>query len=81
MRYTAGMDPLPEPTPPVTTVLALVPPSPDDLVEEVDRRERAAVARYLTSRQLVDIAETALRRAEALARLEHSLRRIDAEAA
>ena len=72
---------LPEPTTPVTAALALVRQTSADLVEEADRHEQAAVARYRTSRDLVDIAQAAQRRAEAIARLEHSLRRVDPEAA
>lgn len=72
---------LPEPTTPVTAALALVRQTSADLVEEADRHEQAAVARYRTSRGLVDIAEAAQRRADAIARLEHSLRRVDPEAA
>ena len=71
----------PKPTPPVTATLALVRQSSDDLVEEADRFEQVAMARYRTSRDLDDIAEAAQRRAEAIARLEHSLRRVHPEAA
>lgn len=70
-----------EPTLPGLPALALVrQPSPDD-VEVADRNEEMAMARYRTSRDLLDIAEAAQRRAEAIARLEYSLRRVQPEAA
>jgi hypothetical protein len=73
---------LPDQTPPpAPAALALVRPSPAVLAEEADRREEASVARYLTSRRFAEIAETARLRAEAIARLEHSLRRVGPEAA
>jgi hypothetical protein len=71
----------PEPTPNVIPALALVRQSSPDDVEEADRIEEMAMARYRTSRDLLDIAEAAERRAEAMARLEYSLRRGHSEAA
>jgi hypothetical protein len=71
----------PEPMPPATPALALVRQPDPDLVEEADRIEELAMARYRTSRDLVDIADAAQRRAEAIARLEYTLRRVHPEAA
>jgi hypothetical protein len=71
----------PEPTPQSPAALALVRQPSSFLVEEADRCEQAAMVRYRTSRDLVDIAEAAQRRAEAIVRLEHSLRRVHPEAA
>jgi hypothetical protein len=70
-----------EPTPDRSAALSLVRQPSSFLVEEADRSEQAALARYRTSRDLLDIAEAAQRRAEAIARLEHSLRRVHPEAA
>jgi hypothetical protein len=75
------MHQIPEPTPSPVPALVVVPPSSTHLVEEADRSEQAAMARYMTARHLVDIAEAAVRRADALARLEHSLRTVHPEAA
>lgn len=75
------MRPFEQLPPPPTARAALAAYVPGFLAEEADHREEAAVSRYLTSRTFAEIAESAHRRADAFARLEHSLRRVDAEAA
>ncbi len=75
------MRPFEQIPPPPTARAALAAYVPGFLAEAADHREEAAVARYLTSRTFVEIAELAQRRADAIARLELSLRRVDADAA
>ena len=75
------MRPFEQIPPPPTARAALAAYIPGFVAEEANHREDAAVARYLTSRTFAEIAESAQRRADAIARLELSLRHVDSEAA
>jgi hypothetical protein len=77
----AIMRPFEQIPPPPSARAALAAYVPGFLAADADLRESTAVARYLTSRTFAEIADSACRRADAIARLEHSLRRVDADAA